>query len=150
MELEARPSAPQDWDFWTEGLHWSFTSALYKRATQIGLAAALIFLGFDQRQISLGILCGLGVALFSVWTIEITVKLLFNGGAGAGVKLALGAIVKMPFLLAGLLGIAWSCMNGIMNPFAVVGGVLVSHGVMLVHVVASALAAQERNRQKRR
>src|ERR1051325_619435 len=96
-------SAPADWDFWRQGLHKSFTTQLYRRAGIIGALVVLLFLGFDQKPIAFGLAAGLGVALFSVWTVEVTVRLLFNGGQWAGLKLALGAVVKLPFLLGALI-----------------------------------------------
>jgi hypothetical protein len=150
MQTIDNANPPADWDFWREGLHRSFTTQLYRRASLIGGIAALLFLGFDQRQISLGLVCGLAVALFSVWTVEVTVRLLFNGGQWAGLKLAIAAAVKLPFLLGMLIPIAQLCTANKMNPFAVVGGVLLAHGVMLMHVIATALAAQDKKAAQRR
>lgn len=137
-------------DFWREGLDRSFTANVYKRSAQIGLLAALIFMAFDQRQIALGLLSGLGMGLFSTWTVEVTVRLLFRGGGFAAVKLAIAAFVKMPMMLAALLGIAWASYNHFMNAFAVVGGVLLVHATMLVMVIGTALAAQDSNRERYR
>jgi hypothetical protein len=139
-----------DWDFWREGLDQAFFMRVYTRTAQIGMAVLLLCLGFEQKQLALGIGCGLAVGLFSMWTVEVTVRLLFNGGAYAGVKLAVGAIVKMPFMLAGLLGIAWASFNGYMNVFGVVGGVLLAHMTMLVLVVGTAMAAQASNKERYR
>src|SRR4028118_276446 len=92
---------PGDWDFWSHGLDQAFFCRLYTRATQIGVTGALLLLAFEQRALALGLLSGLGVGLFSTWTMEATVRLLFNGGKHAGMKLAFGALVKVPFMLAG-------------------------------------------------
>lgn len=147
-ELNHFPGAPVD--FWTQGLDRAFFKRVYNRATQIGIGAVILSLGFDQRQIALGLLCGLAVGLFSMWTAELTVRLMFNGGRCAGLKLAVGALCKMPVLLGGMLGIAWASFNGIMNVFGVVGGVVLAHGVTLVMVVGTAMAAQESNKERYR
>ena len=149
MEAEAaRPVS--DWDFWMHGLDRSFLLNVYKRATQIGIVAALISLGLEQREVALGLLSGLAMGLFSTWTLEATVKLLFGGGSFAGVKLAIAALIKMPLMLGVLVGVAWACFNGYMNAFAVIGGILVVHGTMLVTVVAAGMAAQDSNRERYR
>lgn len=149
MSVEAQQSLG-DWDFWREGLDRQFFQRVYVRSTQLGIVSVLLSLGFEQRQVALGLLCGLAVGLFSMWTAELTTRLLFNGGGNATLKLAIGAVVKMPMMLAGLLGIAWASFNGYMNIFAVVGGVLLSHSTMLVMIVGSAMAAQGSNRERYR
>jgi hypothetical protein len=90
------------------------------------------------------------VGLFSAWTAEVTVRALFRGGSFPGVKLAVAGVVKMPILVGGLLGIAWASVNGYMNVFGVVGGVLLVHVTMLVMVVATAMAAEDSNRERYR
>jgi len=149
MSVEAQQSLG-DWDFWREGLDRQFFQRVYVRSTQLGIVSVLLSMGFEQRQVALGLLCGLAVGLFSMWTAELTTRLLFNGGGNATLKLAIGAVVKMPMMLAGLLGIAWASFNGYMNIFAVVGGVLLSHSTMLVMIVGSAMAAQGSNRERYR
>lgn len=149
MSVEAQQPLG-DWDFWREGLDRQFFQRVYVRSTQLGIVSVLLSLGFEQRQVALGLLCGLAVGLFSMWTAELTTRLLFNGGGNATLKLAIGAVVKMPMMLAGLLGIAWASFNGYMNIFAVVGGVLLSHSTMLVMIVGSAMAAQGSNRERYR
>lgn len=139
-----------DWDFWRDGLDSAFFSRTYVRSVQLGVVAALLFLGFDQRTAALGILGGVGMGMFSLWTCEMTVKLLFNGGRASGLKLAIGACVKMPFLLGVLVALGWLCFNGYMNVFALVGGVLMVHGIMLIKTISTAVAAQATNRERYR
>lgn len=147
-EIAQRPLA--DHDFWTQGLDRAFFNRVYVRATQLGIGAGLLFLAFDQRLVSIGLFSGLAVGLFSLWSVEATVRLLFNGGRHAGVKLAIGAFVKLPFLLAGLISIAWASYNSHMNVFGVVGGVTLVHLTILVMVLATAIAFQDRNRERYR
>ena len=145
------PQAPQqDWDFWSQGLNRQFFAGVYKQSTQLTVLAVLLLLGFEQKAAAGGVICGAGVGLFSLWTVEMTVRLLFNGGRFAGAKLAVGACLKLPFLIAGLLGIAWAGQRGIINIFAVVGGALLVHATMLVSVIATAVANQDRNRERYR
>src|SRR5690349_14848851 len=96
------PQAPlPDQDFWQQGLdRQRFLKRVYQWASIIGAVTTLIFLGFEQRTIALGVLCGVGASLFSLWTVEVTVRLLFSGGRFAGAKLALAACFKMPFAIA--------------------------------------------------
>ncbi len=150
MAAGTQSSPSSDWDFWSQGLDRAFFKRMYQRALQVGSVVTLLFLVFDQKQVALGLLCGLAVGLFSVWTVDMTVRLLFNGGSFAGLKLAIGAFVKLPLLLGGMVGIAWASYNHYMNVFGVVGGVLLSHGVMLAMVLATAVAAQESNRERYR
>jgi len=127
-----------------------FFLRVYTRATQLGIVSVLLSLGFEQRQVALGLLCGLAVGLFSMWTAELTSRLLFNGGGNAALKLAIGALVKMPMMLAGLIAVAWASFNGYMNIFGVVGGVLLAHSTMLVMVLGTAMAAQSTNKERYR
>ena len=138
------------WDFWRDGLDRSFFQKIYLRSAILGFVFALLSLGFDQRPLALGILCGLAVGLFSTWTVEVMVRLLFRGGRYSGVKLAFGAAVKLPFLLAALLGIAWAGDRHILNVFGVVGGVLTIHATMFVMIILTSLAAQDSNRERYR
>ena len=150
MEADPPGRMNSDWDFWREGLDRKFFMGVYKRSTIIGVVIALMFVGFEQRTVALGLLAGMAVGLFTLWTAEVTTKLLFNGGKFAGLKLALGAFVKLPFMLVGLVGIAWASFNHHMNIFGVVAGVLLVHGTMLVTTIATAMAAQDKNRERYR
>jgi hypothetical protein len=141
-------ATPGDWDFWTQGLDRKFFSRVYLRSTQIGTLAVLAALLLDQRLVALGLLAGLVIGLFSLWTAELTVRLLFRGGSHAHLKLAIGAFVKMPIGITGLMLVAWASYNGHMNIFGVVGGTLIVHGTMLVSVIATALAAEGSNRER--
>jgi len=141
MDLDAAKSPlSSDWDFWRQGLDRKYFNGVFKWSSIIGVAAALAFLGFEQRAVSLGLLCGLAVGLFSLWTVQATVKLLFRGGGFAGLKLAVAALMKMPFLGAGLLLISWAGDKGYMNIFAVVCGVVLVHGTMVTRAIATAMA----------
>jgi hypothetical protein len=142
------PQSPLDWDFWSQGLDRKFFGRVHKHAAIIGIMAALALLLSEQRAVALGGVCGLGAGLFSLWSVEVTVRLLFKGGSYAGLKLAIAAAVKLPFLLVGLLGIAWAADQRIMNIFAVICGVLLVHGTMLVMVIGTALANQDRIRER--
>jgi hypothetical protein len=150
MQADMPRNVGSDWDFWREGLDRAFFMKVYQRSAIIGVIASLIFLGFDQKQAALGLFSGLVVGLFSLWKVEVTTKLLFNGGKHAGLKLAIGAFIKLPFSLVGLTAVAWAAFNGYMNIFAVVGGVLLVHATMLVMTVATAMANQDSNRERYR
>jgi hypothetical protein len=128
----------------------TFFQGTYVKSGILSLVAALLFLGFDQKTAALGVLSGAAMGAFSLWTCEMTVKLLFNGGGFSGLKLIIGACVKMPLFLATLLTIGWACFNGYMNAFAVVGGILLVHGTMLIKVISTAAAAQATNRERYR
>lgn len=127
-----------------------FFRRVYWRSTQLGMAAVFLALGFEHRALALGLLSGLAVGLFSMFTVEATSRLLFKGGGNAGLKLAIGAVVKMPIMLAGLLVIAWASYNRHMDIFGVVGGVLLAHSTMLVMVLGTAMASQASNRERYR
>jgi len=58
------------------------------------------------------------------------------------------ACVKMPLFLGVLMAVGWACFNGYMNAFAVVGGILLVHGTMLIRVISTAAAAQATNRDR--
>ncbi len=150
MDMQFPQAPQQEWDFWSQGLDRQFFAGVYKRSTQLTILAALLLLGFEHRAAAAGVICGAGVGLFSLWTIELTVKFLFNGGRNSALKLAIGACLKLPFLLVGLLGIAWAGDRGLINIFAVVLGALLVHGTMLVSVIATAVANQDRNRERYR
>lgn len=128
----------------------TFFHGTYAKSVILAVVGALLLLGFDQRTAALGLLSGAGMGMFSLWTCEMTVKLLFNGGGFSGVKLAVGACVKMPLVLGVLLTIGWACFNGYMNVFAVVGGILMVHGIMLIKVISTAASAQSTNRERYR
>ena len=145
MDTEIAQSPLATLKFWNEGLDRTFFARVYTRSTQVGAVLALILLANDQKAIATGILSGLAVALFSTWTVEATVRLLFRGGSNAGLKLAIGAILKLPVLLGGLLGISWGAYNGYLNVFAVVGGVVLLHAVMITLIIVQAMTALDRN-----
>lgn len=146
----SRNGAGEDWDFWMQGMDRSFFMRVYGKSTQIGLAAALLALGFDHKALAGGLLSGLVIGLFTLWTVEASVKLLFNGGRNAGMKLALAAAVKLPFMLTGLVAVAWGAYHKYLNVFGVVGGVLLTHLVILIMIVSTAVANQDRNRERYR
>lgn len=146
---EEIPQSPLDRDFRSQGLGRDFLQNVYRRATQVSVIAALIFMGMEQRQIALGLLSGTACGLFSTWTVEMTARLLFRGGSHSGLKLAVAAFVKMPFLLAGLVAVAWASFNGHMNIFAVVGGLLILHGTVFVMAVGRALANNDAGARSR-
>ena len=148
MDARTPQQESADWDFWKQGLDRNFFKRIYLRATQLSVVAALIFLGFEQRPIAAGLLAGLAVGLASLWTVEMTVKLLFNSGRHAGLKLTIGACLKLPFFLVGLLGIAYAGRNGFMDIFAVISGVLVVHGTILVLAVGTAVAHKDTVRER--
>src|SRR5437588_9109158 len=99
MDAEIAQTPLPEWDFWRQGLERMFFNNAYKRASIIGAVGAVIALGLEQKPFALGLICGLGIAIFSTWTIEMTVRLLFNGGGFSGVKLGVAAAVKFPFLI---------------------------------------------------
>jgi len=136
----AQTPLSSDWDFWRQGLDRKYFTGVFKWSSIIGVAAALAFLGFEKRPIALGMVCGLVVGLFSLWTVQATVKLLFRGGGFAGLKLAVAALLKMPFLGAGLLVVSWAGDKGYINIFAVVCGVLLVHGTMIFRAIGTAMA----------
>jgi hypothetical protein len=146
MSAEPALAPTQGWDFNVHGLDRGFFKRVYLRSSQLGAAGCLISMGLEQRPSALGLLCGLVVGLFSLFTVEATVRLFFNGGGFAGLKLCIGACLKLPFLAAGLTGIAWACVRHVMNPFAVAGGVLLTHAVILVMAVAAAMANPDTGR----
>jgi hypothetical protein len=150
MDMQNKLPGIGDGDFWTQGLNRSFFKTVYLRAIQVGVPATLIAVGFEQLGVALGFVSGLVVGLFSLWTVELTVRLLFQTGDFAGVKLAIAALVKMPLLIVGLLGVAWAGYNGHMNIFAVVGGVLIVHGAMLVMAVGTAMANESSCKERYR
>ena len=150
MSAEPANAPTQGWDFSVHGLDRGFFRRVQLRSVQVGAAACLITMGLEQRPSALGLLCGLVVGLFSLFTVEGTVRLLFNGGGFAGLKLFIGACVKFPFLALGLAGIAWASVHQIVNPFAVVCGVLLTHAAMLVMAVATSMAAQDTGRDRYR
>jgi hypothetical protein len=151
MDAEIPQQAPlPEWDFWRQGMDRQFLVRVYRWASILGVIATLIFLGFEQRTAALGMLCGVATGLFSLWTVEVTVRLLFNGGQFGGIKLLVAALVKMPFALAGLFAIAWAGNSGIMSIFTVILGVLLVHGTMLVMIISTGLSQQDRNRERYR
>jgi len=150
MDADLTSRSGGDYDFWRDGLDQGFFKQVYNRAAQVGVAACLLLLGFEQRAIALGLMSGLAVGMFSLWTVEATVRLLFNGGGNAGVKLAIGATVKMPLVLGGLLGIAWAGRHGHLNVFAVIGGVLLVHSTIFLMAIGAAMSNQSGIRQRSR
>ena len=151
MEANSTQHVPGgEWDFWSQGLDRAFFSRVYTRGLQIGAAAVLLLLAFEQRGVALGLGGGMAFGIFGVWTAEATVRLLFNGGRHAAVKLAVAGFVKLPFMLAALVGLAWAAYNHHINIFSVVGGVLLIHAVMLIMVVATAMVNEDRNRERYR
>jgi hypothetical protein len=135
-------------DFWTHGLDRAFFSRVYLRGAQLGVAAAMLCLCFEQKPAAVGLLSGGVVGLFSLWTVEATVRLLFNGGRHAGLKLGLAAMLKLPFVLAALVAVAWAGQQGFVNVFAVLGGVLLVHATILVMVIGAAMAHQHNNNER--
>jgi hypothetical protein len=147
MEAET----PSDWDFWRQGLNREFLQRAYRGSTMVGAVAALVAVALDQRPVAIGLAAGVVMAVFSVWTCELAVRLLFrNGGGFAGARLAIAAVVKMPAVLGLLVGIAWACTAGIMNAFGVIGGVLLVHGTMFALAASTALASQDSNTATKR
>ena len=135
------PRGPQsDWDFWSQGLDREFCGRVYRHGGIIGGVIALMLLAFEQRAWALGLVCGVGVGIFSMWTVEATVRLLFRGGANSGLKLAFAALLKLPFMGVGLGVIALAAINGILSMFAVVLGVLLVHGTALVTTISAGMA----------
>ncbi len=146
MEAEGAHVPLRSVDFWSQGVDWSFLPHVYRRSTLVAVAAALIFNGLDQRAIALGLMAGLAVALFSTWSVEMTVRLLFKEGQFASLKLLAAACVKLPMLLTVLLGVAWGAMQGYLNIFAVVGGILLVHGTLFAMIAGKALVASDVSR----
>ena len=149
-ELPQNAGHGADGDFWREGLDRTFFSKMYGRSAVIGAAAAMLAIFLEQRGVALGLIGGVGLGLFSTWTLELTARLLFNGGSHAGTKLALGAAVKLPAMLGSLALIAWAGQAGHLNVFAVIGGILIIHTTMVISVIATAIAAQDRLRERYR
>jgi hypothetical protein len=141
-EIVQRPLPGQD--FWAQGLEPSFFSRVYLRSAQLSGVLALMLFGLDQRAMALGLIAGQAVALFSTWTTEMAVRVLFNEGSLPGVKLALAAFVKLPVMLGGLLFVAWAAFNKHIDAFGVVGGVLLLHAVLFGLMVGRALSTQMR------
>lgn len=139
-----------DGEFWREGLDRMFFSRCYKTSAILGALVSVAAIMLEQRAVAFGISAGLGMGLFSTWTLEMTARLLFNGGKNAGVRLAIGAAVKLPFMLAALLAIAWAGHAGYVNVFAVIGGILIVHATMLISTVAQAVRSQDRLRERYR
>jgi hypothetical protein len=104
----------------------------------------------EQRAVAFGISGGVGLGLFSTWTLEMTARLMFNGGGNAGLKLAVAAFIKMPLMLAVLALIAWASTANFVNAFAVVGGILIVHATMLISVVSTAVRNQDKVRERYR
>lgn len=144
------PRGLDDVNFWRDGVSAEYFRKSYLGAAQITVVVALILSGLDQTSAALGLLSGAAVALFSTWTTEVMVRLLFRGGSFSGAKLVIGAIVKMPFLVSGLVGVAWAAYNGHLNAFGVVGGVLLVHGVMLFVMLGAAAAGAAKSEQRYR
>src|ERR1043165_8623106 len=86
-------------DFWREGLDRMFFTRCYKMAAVLGALAAVVAIFMEQRAVAFGISGGVGLGLFSTWTLEMTARLMFNGGGHAGLKLAVAAFIKMPLML---------------------------------------------------
>jgi len=128
----------------------SYFKRVYTRSTQVGVVAALICMGLDQRVVALGLLAGLGLGLFSTFTVEATVRLLFRGGSFAGLKLLMAAMFKLPIMLPAIMLVAWACFNKLIDPFATIGGVLLVHATMLVMVIGTAMSEQDTNRERYR
>jgi hypothetical protein len=125
-----------------------FFTRCYKSSAVIGAIAAVIAILMEQRSVAFGISAGLGMGLFSTWTLEMTARLLFNGGGFAGLKLGLAAFIKLPLMLAALGFIAWAANSGVVNAFAVVGGILIVHATMLISVVSTAVRNQDKVRER--
>ncbi len=137
-------------DFWRDGLDREFFTRCYKTAAVVGAIASVIAILMEQRSVAFGLSAGIGMGLFSTWTLEMTTRLLFNGGGFAGVKLGIAAFVKMPFMLIALGLIAWSANSGVVNAFAVVGGILIVHATMLISVISTAVRNQDKVRERYR
>lgn len=150
MEVSGAGAITPEWDFWKQGLDRQFFGRVYGRASQLAILGAVTAMMFDQRPVALGVLAGLGGGLFSLWSVEVAIRLLFREGSFPHVKLALAAIIKFPLMITGLLGTAWAGMNGHLNIFGAVGGLLVVHTTMLLMVIATSLSNEERNTERYR
>lgn len=137
-------------DFWREGLDRMFFTRCYKSSAVLGAIGAVIAILMEQRAVAFGLSAGIGMGLFSTWTLEMTARLLFNGGGMAGVKLGMAAFIKMPIMLAALAFIAWAANSNLINAFAVIGGILLVHTTMLISVVSTAVRNQDKVRERYR
>jgi hypothetical protein len=139
-----------EWDFWKDGLDRQFFSRVYGRSAQLAILGAVAGMAFDQRPVALGLLVGLAGGLFSLWSMEATIRILFREGSFPHAKLAFGALVKFPLLMAGLLGAAWAGLNGYLNIFGALGGMLIVHGTMLLMVIATSMSSEAYNTERYR
>ena len=148
------PNVHASWDdgqdFWREGLDRMFFTRCYKTSAVLGAIVAIAAILMEQRAVAFGISAGVGMGLFSTWTLEMTARLLFNGGGFAGLKLGMAAFVKMPIMLAFLAFIAWAANTGVVNAFGVIGGILLVHTTMMISVISTAVRNQDKVRERYR
>jgi len=120
------------------GLDVSFFYRVYRTSLWVTGLIALILLEWQGWRLSLGLITGAIVSMVSLISVEWTVRLLFRGGGFAGAKLVFAAVIKYPFLLMLLLGTAWASYHRHINVFAVVGGVVLIHVVMVCKLLGAA------------
>lgn len=130
--------AAQETDFWRWGIDWGVLHVVYARGTQVSFLVALILFGLDRSTWATGLLTGAGLGLASFWTIEKGVRLLFNSASDGLWKLGIAAAFKMPFLFMAMAGVAYAGVQGWINVFAFVAGVLLVHAVLGITIIATA------------
>ncbi len=139
MATDRGGATPDLTHFWRHGIDPKLFGRVYKNAAILGSILTLMLLGVEQAPSAAGLAVGTGIGIVTLWTVEWTVKLLFNGGQAAGMKLALGACVKLPLMLPVMLAVAWGSYHRHLNVFTVVGGMLFVHITLLALVLNYAL-----------
>lgn len=119
-------------DEWTPNLF----RQTYVRSLVAGAIIALALAGLEYPAAAKGLLAGLVISVLSMASVELTVRILFRSGEMPGVKIAIAMILKYPALIGGLLFVAWGAQNGQLDIFAVVGGFLLVHLVLLLTMLS--------------
>jgi hypothetical protein len=128
-----------------------FIGRVYRTTAVVwALMAALIY-SHSGVEALLGLSIGAAISLGSLRLIELAVRHLLCPGMPTRARhFTLLFLLKLPLLTVVMAGAVWVVMIGLANVFALVGGVALVHGVILLkalgNLVVAALPAREKKR----
>jgi hypothetical protein len=119
-----------------------FIGRVYRTTLVAWATVALLLFNHYGLAAVLGLSIGTAVSLGSLYSVELTVRLLTRPGVHAGGRyFTLLLFLKLPLLTAVMAAAVWAVLSGVANVFTLVAGVALVHGVILLKAVGGVVVA---------